>query len=238
MTQANTEIKCNSIAGIGTNHRLTVSTSDQPSALSDPSVVLSYAPPTITGATSIPSILQLPAAGSRQITIGGTNFGDGTTVPTVAYGPYPATGCSVTSAHVQIKCNNIIGVGTNHIITVSIGGQTSAQTTFVASYLAPSISSVTSSTSLSTSGGTVVTLNGANFGTAAVAGSVVAVYLRQRLLPCSTRRIPAYLLHLLTVDCNVQQLLVLATHYHGQSQLADKRIRLLFCRLLPMSRHP
>ncbi|MEI9901440.1 MAG: IPT/TIG domain-containing protein [Hyphomicrobium sp.] len=176
MTQANTEIKCNSIAGIGTNHRLTVSTSDQPSALSDPSVVLSYAPPTITGATSIPSILQLPAAGSRQITIGGTNFGDGTTVPTVAYGPYTAIGCSVTSAHVQIKCNNIIGVGANHIISVSIGGQTSAQTTFVASYLAPSISSVTSSTSLSTSGGTLVTLNGANFGTAAVAGSVVGVY--------------------------------------------------------------
>ncbi len=163
VTTAHLAITCTTVtSGVGTGHRLTVFTSDQQSALSPVTVYLDYAKPSITGLTSLPSTA-IPTAGSRQVTINGLNFGPGTPLPDVQYGPYTAIGCIMSTPHFQLKCTTVPGSGANLIWRVSVGGQTSVENSFTTSHITPVITNVSPAV-LTTTGGDSIVLTGTNFG--------------------------------------------------------------------------
>ena len=151
VTVANTQITCTSVPGIGTNLRITVATSQQTSVLSPSNVFFSYAAPTVTNVASSPA--QLPTLGAQLFTVTGTNFGDGSVMPVVQYGSYTATGCPMTTKYSVLTCYSAPGLGAASLTWVlTIGGQSTTQTTWASTYIAPSISGVTAPT-LNTAGG-------------------------------------------------------------------------------------
>lgn len=54
----------------------------------------------------------------------------------VDYGtvPYVASGCVVTVASIEARCQTVNGVGTNHNFRLTVGGQTSVASTDTKSY--------------------------------------------------------------------------------------------------------
>lgn len=129
---------------------------------------ISYQPPNITSI----SAGNVSTAGGSVITLTGTNFG---TSPIVLIGGNPAT--VSTSTHTSAIVVVPVGQGTNKTVQLIAGG---ISATSSLSYSPPSISSL-SYASAPTSGGTLITLNGANFGgilastSASLNGAVVTV---------------------------------------------------------------
>jgi hypothetical protein len=167
-----TTVTCSTVIGVGgsmvwrlfLNNKLVLA----PIALT-----ASYALPVITGITGSTNM----QTASALVTITGTNFGPENTLLTpnvvaVKYGPAYAYVCAVKAqSHTSITCTPSVDVGgTSLPYQVNIGGQ-SPVTTDTWSYAPPAITSVTVRTTdllLNTRGGSLVVVNGTNFGSALV----------------------------------------------------------------------
>jgi hypothetical protein len=136
-------------AGQGTNKAVRLNAGGQQSA----AVFFNYDAPQITSVTAD----SYPTSGGTTLTLTGSNFGIS---PTVGFGSGGATIIG-TPTHTRILCTLPPGQGTNHAVTVSAGGVSS--NTVLVDYDAPEILSITPS-SAGTSGSTLITINGKNFG--------------------------------------------------------------------------
>ncbi|MFM2241876.1 MAG: hypothetical protein RLZ97_731, partial [Verrucomicrobiota bacterium] len=136
-------------AGQGTNKAVRLNAGSQQSA----AVLFSYNAPQITSITAD----SYPTSGGTTLTITGSNFGIS---PTVSFGSGGATIIGAPT-HTRILCTLPAGQGTNQAVTVSAGGVSS--NTMLVDYDAPEILSITPS-SAGTSGSTLITINGKNFG--------------------------------------------------------------------------
>lgn len=140
----------------------------------------SYTPPNITKLTSSGNLGAYSTAGGETVTLTGTNFGPQETEVRAIYATVATTkglsalaastfrvNCTVVSAHTQIECELIPGVGFDQAWKVSVGGQNSSFSTQTTSYQYPSISSVmvlSSGGTMNTRGGDTVQIHGLNFG--------------------------------------------------------------------------
>jgi hypothetical protein len=114
----------------------------------------------------------MPTHGGTTITLTGTNFGPATgPAVVVTYGVtgtrYAASGCAVLVPNTQIQCTSLPGIGAHLAWKVRVGGQLSALSVSQTSYTVPNITSLTifgGASSMPTVGGTIVTVNGTNFG--------------------------------------------------------------------------
>ncbi len=97
-------------------------------------------------------------AGGYLVTVTGTNFGLSGQVRINS-----ASCATSTRSHTQIVCTLPAGMGLTNPITVSVGARTSNSINFA--YSAPTITSVAPQ-SLTSSGGSAITITGTNFGTA------------------------------------------------------------------------
>jgi len=152
---SHTQLVVNIGASVGTNFVLNVAVGNQ--AVTN---TFSYNPPTVTSIS--PSTI---ATTGGTITVLGTNFGTSTSFISVSS---TAATTSITSLS-QTQMILLIGAGkgSSNTLTITIGGQT-VSTTF--GYIAPTITSITSSTGSVYSGATI-TIFGSNFGT--TGGSIV-----------------------------------------------------------------
>jgi hypothetical protein len=113
------------------------------------------------------------------VTLFGTGFGPLGTTITARYSSanlslaFNATGCAVTTAHTAVRCDTVAGVGSGFTWEVTVGGQTSLPATSVtSSYSSPVITGLRAGagsdalTSMPTTGGTVVVVEGREFGAA------------------------------------------------------------------------
>ncbi len=144
-----TNIQFNLPAGQGLNQAVYVSVNGQDSG----SLNFNYSPPGITSIVPASG----PTAGATSIVINGTNFG---TSGTATLGGAACTGLIV--GQTQITCTIPPGQGTNVPLVYSVGGQTATSTSF--SYSAPLVTGILPGSGPA-SGGTVLTVNGLNFGT-------------------------------------------------------------------------
>jgi hypothetical protein len=156
-----TQILCTLPAGTGRNVSVSVTstTTAIPTGLAN-FAVFSYLPPTVTSITGV-----FQTQGGNLITITGTNFGI-STAPSIVVVQFNGVGCPISTtgrSHTVIQCTLPAGVG-QVTVTVWIQGQWANNRTFI--YAAPTISSV-SPTSWTT-GGTYLTISGANFGPDAI----------------------------------------------------------------------
>jgi hypothetical protein len=155
----------------------------QSSALSAASVTTSYAAPAITSVSmAVGGGTVMGTVGGESVVIAGSNFGPvgasvgGYSAPNATYGvsggTYSTTGCVVSVAHVELRCNSSGGVGTGHRWVVVVGGQSSALSaaSVTTSYAVPAITGLVAVSgpgtlsSMPTSGGTRVRLMGTNLG--------------------------------------------------------------------------
>lgn len=136
-------------AGQGTNKAVRLNAGSQQSA----AVLFSYNAPQINSITAD----SYPTSGGTTLTITGSNFGIS---PTVSFGSGGATIIGAPT-HTRILCTLPAGQGTNQAVTVSAGGVSS--NTLLVDYDAPEILSITPA-SAGTSGSTLITINGKNFG--------------------------------------------------------------------------
>jgi hypothetical protein len=152
----------------------------------------SYAPPVVKPLSDAASdaravtgagVSGATTSGGQQLVVAGAEFGPsaGEDAPVVTYGPpgeedrYRATGCEVSVEHSQISCFMAQGVGSGHVLAVTVGGQTSNVYAANVSYSPPNVASYlaswdkyeasSSGTGASTAGGQWVLLEGSNFGT-------------------------------------------------------------------------
>ena len=117
----------------------------------------SYLPPSISSLTPATG----PTSGGTTITVVGSNFGLN---PLVTIGGISAS--VIARTHSQVICTLPAGQGLNREVRVNVVGQVSPPATF--NYNAPVITSISPATG-TTAGGTQITINGSNFGTAPVA---------------------------------------------------------------------
>jgi hypothetical protein len=138
-------------AGQGTGLPVLATTTD---GLSSSAISFDYQPPSISSISPSTG----PTIGGTVITISGSNFG---TSGAVELGGFA---CMIADwTHSRIICTNRPGQGTNVPLVVTVSGQSSqANTQF--SYGAPSVAAI-SPASGPTTGGTVITIMGSNFGT-------------------------------------------------------------------------
>jgi hypothetical protein len=106
----------------------------------------------------------------------------------VTYGPvaeqgrrYTAASCSVVPAslHTSISCRTVSGVGASHVWRVTVGGQESAHSVDMTSYMAPVVTAVLGQGTFqaNTKGGQNVSIAGSHFGSAAdTVGKLVVTY--------------------------------------------------------------
>eukprot|EP00808_Paulinella_micropora_P022933 g26443.t1 len=161
---SHSSVACSTVEGAGVITRWQLDIANQSSAIfSSPS---RYASPVVSGVTDN-SNKKTDGIG-QYITIYGSSFGPlyGPQLINVTLGPtrseLVATGCQVTDADIRIRCQAPIGVGSGHLVHVSVSSQAAADTAHTVSYAPPTITA--SSNPLQTSGGTVVTLDGVNLG--------------------------------------------------------------------------
>lgn len=154
-----TMIQCAAVSGIDLDHRWTVVVGGQSSALS--AILTHYARPSVGGVS--PSSVQTTAG--THFTISGSNFGLAGAV-SLNYGPYTATGCSITVSHVEIECDTVAGVGFDHRLVVSTAEQSSLPSGAAAAlaYAKPTVTSLSAVPDLllPTSGGRQVNIQGTN----------------------------------------------------------------------------
>ena len=115
------------------------------------SINLGYAPPSILSVS--PNIVNTD--GSTLVTISGSNFGLN---PVLTLGGKPVQ--LISRSHTSMTFNALPGEGSSISLVLTVGGQTATSTL---SYLPPAITSI-AATSRPTSGGTLFTISGSNFG--------------------------------------------------------------------------
>jgi hypothetical protein len=133
------------------------------------------------GAPSIASVSAndpMVTAGGVALTITGTNLGvfGSPDVLSAVYGPYTATGCSVTVNNTEMQCTTVAGAGSSHAVTVGVSHNSnpmrfSAASSDTLDYSLPLISSIVSAcsgvgNSIDTTGegSACITLIGSDFG--------------------------------------------------------------------------
>ena len=148
--------------------------------------VLAYSPPTVATVTVVGSQF-MSSNGGQVVELSGTSFGPAhvpRTIDFVRYESltstlvYHATNCSVSVAHLKIRCLTSPGVGSDFVWLVSVGGQLSQSA--VTFYARPTISSlaILNATTrlpvgtMATRGGDIVHIEGDNLGTLAFLSSV------------------------------------------------------------------
>jgi hypothetical protein len=144
-----TRVTCTLPAGQGRAQEVVVF---GPVEASDP-VPFDYDPPTINQLDPPAA----PTAGGALLTIRGANFG---TAGQVHFGPYQVTPISHMQAELVLRVP--AGVGAEVPVQVEVSGQLSPPANF--DYFPPQIDSI-SPANAPTSGGTVITITGENFGT-------------------------------------------------------------------------
>ena len=124
-------IRCETIEGVGKDHKLTVQigiTAPKESVAYD--ALISYQAP-IVATYQGPGSSNAYTYGGQTIVVRGANFGPlGTVVEKAVYGEagvyeIDATDCSVTSSHTEITCKTGKGAGQGHKMVLTIGGQLS-----------------------------------------------------------------------------------------------------------------
>ena len=131
------------------------------------------------------AILAFRTVGGDPFVLSGTNFGPIGTIVAVFYGPainpmtFAAMECLVIISHTRISCVSAPGVGSNLVVTVSVGGQTAQPSSGLLTYAAPIIEDIAISSNdgssdlmdielmppqnFPTFGGTLVDITGINF---------------------------------------------------------------------------
>jgi len=160
---AHTTIVCTTVAGVGANFVWILTVASR--TVSNPALKTSYIAPSISDITGITA---LSTAGNQAFTLTGANFGPSGTLAEVVYSSggrnkYNVS-CTVTTPHSQITCLSAAGVGTGFSLTLTIGGQPVVVTPSPLRYVAPTVSDVTMASPISTLGGTMFTIIGANLG--------------------------------------------------------------------------
>eukprot|EP00808_Paulinella_micropora_P030656 g79511.t1 len=165
-------IECQAAAGSGKDHQWEVTVAGQQSAFSAASQTSSYTAPSIIGdITTAGGSSFIATTGGIVVIIEGQNFGPVGAPLVVTYGPavnpakYTAASCTQSVAHIRINCTTVAGVGSDLRWRVTVDGVQGNSYASTFSYLPPSISSVSSSGPLATTGGTSITLVGSNLGT-------------------------------------------------------------------------
>eukprot|EP00937_MAST-01D_sp_MAST-1D-sp2_P001546 g1546.t1 len=165
ITKAHLQIECWTVAGVGSQQKWVVRVAGQSST----NPTTDYLPPTITNITAVDS----DTLGGTKVLITGTNFGDEKLAKDdVTYGltgeEYVAT-CTVAEPHTALSCVTAPGWGRGLFWKVKIGGQqTLPDERHTTSYAKPVILKVEGGPPR-TSGGTVLTITGQNFGPAGTA---------------------------------------------------------------------
>lgn len=148
--------------GVGTNKAVVIFVGGQSNT---PLNIWSYQPPSLVDIAPESG----PTTGGTVVTAIGNNFGPAGTPASVMVGSVPATNVTVTG-HSTLTFTTPPGTGVNVNLTITVGGQSSmAQPLW--SYQAPSVSGVTPGSG-PTSGGTAITITGANFGPAGTPAAV------------------------------------------------------------------
>ena len=168
------EIHCNTVPGVGSQLRWSVSIGN----LSSQTPTTGYAAPVIYNITG-DGADDATTAGGQVVFVEGDNFG--TVRESVDYVTYysdnnpslvlSAVNCSVLADHVMVQCLTSPGIGYEMKWQISIGGQASERSSMVTSYGPPVLDSVTLLTAaanptavLDTEGGTLLSIKGSNFG--------------------------------------------------------------------------
>ena len=173
---ANTAVTCQMKPGVGAGHAWAVSVGGTVASVS---ATTRYTPPKVTAARvashSGPGSGQLHTPGGESIVITGESFGPAGTEAHAWYKSssglmFKAASCSVSVAQTEMVCSSVAGVGHTFAWQVEVGGQRSDWFGTDMGYSAPEIAaaSVVGGGTLSTKGGVVVELQGANFGPAQV----------------------------------------------------------------------
>ncbi len=173
---ASGSIVCKSVEGAGANLLVRVSVAGMTSEWSDPSTAVQYAAPAILS-VSAPLLKTL---GGDAVVLAVANGGPrGPAFPVRARYGYRVTAashafwyevpCLVSVPHVELQCEAAPGSGADLVWEVLVGGQwseTSSAENSTTSYAPPTITGLSGDQLLllSTTGGQVVTLHGANFG--------------------------------------------------------------------------
>ena len=145
----------------------------QPAQFASGYVAPTYATPVVTSLPTLVSVTPLsgPTVGGTTLTLQGSNFGSTASAVTVTVGGHPCTSLAITSAAQNaITCSLPAGQGTAQSVVLSVGSAIVTSTSTF-SYSAPTLLSVQPFL-VSSTGGSVVSLTGANLG---VSGAVVLV---------------------------------------------------------------
>ena len=171
------EIHCNTVPGVGSQLRWSVSIGN----LSSQTPTTGYAAPVIYNITG-DGADDATTAGGQVVFVEGDNFGT-IKESLVDYVTYfsdnnpslvlSAVNCSVVTDHVTVQCLTSPGIGYDLKWQISIGGQASERSSVITSYGPPVVDSATlltaavnSTTLLDTEGGTLLSIKGSNFGRA------------------------------------------------------------------------
>eukprot|EP01012_Entosiphon_sulcatum_P051097 TRINITY_DN7013_c0_g1_i3.p1 TRINITY_DN7013_c0_g1~~TRINITY_DN7013_c0_g1_i3.p1 ORF type:complete len:4070 (-),score=286.73 TRINITY_DN7013_c0_g1_i3:31-12240(-) len=171
---ANTQVQCLLPAGAGVGNIVGV-TSSPGIRSGEIDKTVGYSAPTIATVRGCTDqglgTTQCPTTGGTRLTIDGQDFVASDT--TVTIGGTPCTNVVITVAYTQLTCQLPVGVGTSLPVTVTSQGQSSAQLDRTVSFGAPAVTEVRgctdsakSTTQCPTSGATLLTVYGSNFGAA------------------------------------------------------------------------
>ena len=165
--QSHTQIRCNTGPGVGDNLKWYVNIGYQDSSVFE-TITTRYANPHITGA-AVAVGTTMNTDGTSRVAISGINFGSTCTGCVVGkYGPTSGTKysvlCDVTTSDTRLNCATTEGLGADHKWIVTRQSLSSTPSVQTVSYTPPEITSFTGTTTLSTSGGTELTITGTNFG--------------------------------------------------------------------------
>ena len=164
---SNCAVECSISPGVGKDLQLSLEVvgnefSEGEEAL--PGVLLSYTPPVIT---NIRGAGVLATYGGDDIIVDGYGFGPNELnldPPEVVYGPHWASDCwveNVDATHDRIHCRSVPGTGAGHVVQVQdVGGQSSEEFG-EASYGPPVITALLGEITGNSTGGEVVTIEGA-----------------------------------------------------------------------------
>ena len=212
VTVAHTEVECRNLPGVGYNQSYRVIVDGQTANSS--TQVSSYAQPQIDS-VSIDGALVLDGAGGERVTLTGTDFGPAvasnkvnvtyvasasSALSPLASALYLAKDCVVSTAHIEVQCTTVSGVGTGHLWRVFAGRQASRESADATSYSAPVITQLLSGQDMrpnayvstdamywghSTAGYERVAMDGDNLGPPSMFNTVNASYVRHHLPPAT-----------------------------------------------------
>ena len=162
LTVAHTQITCSTTVGAGAGMTWTVTVDGQRSI----APTTAYLAPVITSFSGAGAV-NASTDGGDLVVITGQYFSTQQFLGAVTYGlggaQFVAQNCTVTVPHTQISCRTVAGTGRALQWVVTVGNQTSARSATFTSYAIPTLTSAVPGSG-PTSGGTVVTVTGANLG--------------------------------------------------------------------------